>query len=517
MLTVEKVEKTGGNGDLTDSSPKKTGGNTFTGDRSALSSNEPKPKSIIKSEPTYGYNDLYHARKIVELHGQNIRYCKHLGGFLLWYKTHWAVDSVAMVWHFAIDTAMKISHEIRRAGTRPELGKWAAAAESSRYIEDALKQLRVHFKIRESADSFDCDPWLFNVLNGTIDLRTGQLRQHRREDLITRVAPVEFDPAAVPHRWIQFIDEIFDGNRALIEFVQRACGYALTGSVREQKLFFLHGGGANGKTTFLDTLMYLMGRYSRRMPPDLLFASRADMHPTGFADLRGRRLAVTPEVEFGKRLAEVAVKELTGGDLMTARHMRQDYFQFRPTHKIFMCGNHLPVIRGTDHAICIRGTDHAIWRRIMLIPFTVTFPEERQDKELSARLRAEASGILNWLVEGFLEWQNKGLAEPAEVTTATGAYRSEMDILGDFINDCCTIAPDADTSSADLNRAYKEWCSNNGDRLMSSRWLGLRLRERGLTRIQTGPKRARAWKGIGLRGGKSSEDNDRDGKKETSP
>ena len=490
MLTVEKVDKTGGNGQVTDPSPEKAGSNPFTGDRSAHSSGEPKPKSIIRSKPTYGYNDLYHARKIVELHGHNIRYCKHLGGFLAWSKKHWTVDNVSLVWHCAIDTAMKISREIRRAGRHPELGKWAAAAESSRNIEDALKQLRVHYKIRESADNFDRDPWLFNVLNGTIDLRTGQLREHRREDLITRVAPVEFDPAAVPHRWIQFLDEIFDGNKNLIEFVQRACGYALTGSVREQKLFFLHGGGANGKTTFLDTLMYLMGRYSRRMPPDLLFASRADMHPTGFADLKGCRLAVTPEVEFGKRLAEVAVKELTGGDLMTARRMRQDYFQFRPTHKIFMCGNHLPVIRGTDHAI---------WRRIMLIPFTVTFPEERQDKELSARLRAEAPGILNWLVEGCLEWQNKGLAEPAEVTAATGAYRSEMDILGDFINDCCTLAPNAETSSADLNRAYKEWCSNNGDRLMSPRSFGLQLKGRGFTRKRVGVNRVRTWAGIGLK------------------
>jgi putative DNA primase/helicase len=212
------------------------------------------------------------------------------------------------------------------------------------------------------------------------------------------------------------------------------------------------------------------------------------MHPTGFADLRGRRLAVTPEVEFGKRLAEVAVKELTGGDLMTARHMRQDYFQFRPTHKIFMCGNHLPVIRGTDHAI---------WRRIMLIPFTVTFPEERQDKDLPAKLRAEAPGILNWLIEGCLEWQENGLAEPEEVTAATRAYRTDVDILGDFLNDCCVIESNRQATFADLNRAYREWRRANGEQSMTACRFALLLKARGFKKGRT--MSVRFWQGLSLK------------------
>ena len=316
------------------------------------------------------------------------------------------------------------------------------------------------------------------------------MREHKREDFITRLAPVEFDPdAPPPHRWMQFLDEIFEGNTALIDFVRRAGGYSLTGLVREQKLFFLHGRGANGKSTFIDALMFVMGDYARRLAPYLLFGGRSGRHPTELADLKGRRLAVATEVEFGKKLAEGVIKELTGGDRLIARRMRQDFFEFEPTHKLLMCGNHLPIIRGTDHAI---------WRRIDLIPFTVTIPDERQDKDLPRKLRAEATGILNWLVGGCLEWQEQGLAEPDEVTAATRSYRSDMDVLGDFINDYCVVGPREQATSAQLNRAYQRWCEKNGEAPMGMRWLGLRLKERGFRVELKGRKRLRTWIGIGL-------------------
>ena len=452
---------------------------------------EPPKKSAVA--PAYALNDFYHARRIVEMHGSDIRYCAKLGGFLVWDGARWSEDETGEVWRRAIHAAIRTYIDARNAGAKDEsarLKKWLSRAERRRSIEDALKHLQAFPDIVTRPEMFDTDPWLFNVSNGTIDLRTGELREHRSEDLITKLAPVTFDPnAAPPKNWLRFLDEIFDGNRAVVDFLQRACGYALTGVVGEHKLFFLHGGGANGKSTFLDTLMFVMGDYARRLAPDLLFGARRDSHPTGLADLRGRRLGVTSEVEFGKKLAEVVVKELTGGDRLIARRMRQDFFEFEPTHKLFMCGNHLPIIRGADHAI---------WRRIDLIPFTVTIPDELQDKDLPEKLRAEATGILNWLVTGCLEWQSRGLAEPAEVTSATRSYRSDMDVLGDFMNDCCVLDPGAHAMSADLNRVYREWCTKNGETPMSVRRLGLRLKERGLTVELRGNKRLRAWIGIGL-------------------
>ena len=444
--------------------------------------------------PAYALNDFFHARKIGELFGSGIRYCRKLGGFLVWDGTRWIEDETCAVWQWAIHTVGRTYLDARDAGAaqdeRVRLRRWLVRAEQRKNIEHALKQLQALPEIVIKPDMFDRDPWLFNVSNGTIDLRTGQLREHRREDFITRFAPVEFDPdAPPPHRWMQFLDEIFEGNTALIDFVRRACGYSLTGLVREQKLFFLHGRGANGKSTFIDALMFVMSDYARRLAPYLLFGGRSDRHSTGLADLKGRRLAVTTEVEFGKKLAEGVIKELTGGDRLMARRMRQDYFEFEPTHKLLMCGNHLPIIRGTDHAI---------WRRIDLIPFTVTIPDERQDKDLPRKLRAEATGILNWLVGGCLEWQERGLAEPDEVTTATRSYRGDMDVLGDFISDCCVVGPREQATSAQLNRAYQRWCEKNGEAPMSMRWLGLRLKERGFRVELTGRKRLRTWIGIGL-------------------
>ena len=441
----------------------------------------------------YGLNDFYHANKIVELHGDDIRYCRGLGGFLVWKDNEWREDTTGDVWRKALHTAWgeykKADKTFTSLNELSHKKKWALCAARRRNIEDALKQLQAQTEIVATPDMFDRDPWLFNVANGTIDLRTGQLLEHRREDMITKCAPVEFDPACEPpRRWLQFLDEIFDGNSALQDFIRRACGYALTGSVGEQKFFFLHGSGANGKSTFLDALMYVMGDYARRTPANLLFAARHSAHPTALADLKGRRLAVTPEIEFGKSLAEAAVKELTGGDRLTARRGRQDSFEFDPTHKVFVCGNHLPIIRGSGHRI---------WRRIDLIPFSVTIADERQDKDLPAKLRTEATGILNWLVEGCLEWQKLGLAEPAEVTTATRSYRSDMDILGDFLNDCCVLESGLQATFADLNRAYKEWCNKNAEQAMSTRWLALRLKERGFKKQRT--MSVRFWQGLSLK------------------
>ncbi|RJP65466.1 MAG: hypothetical protein C4532_17700 [Candidatus Abyssobacteria bacterium SURF_17] len=451
------------------------------------------PKTATGKKQSYGLNDLYHARRIVQVHGADIRHCRKLGGFFVWDGTRWFRDETGNVWRWAIHTAWTAYREsLHNPSPYPHarLKKWVERAECSKSIQHALKQLQAQPEVIATPDSFDRDPWLLNVTNGTIDLRTGTLSPHRREDLITKIAPVTFDPdCPLPHLWQSFLSQIFEGNQRLTAFVQRACGYALTGSVSEQKLFFLHGPGANGKTTFLNTLMSLMGAYARRLPSSLLLASTRDSHPTRFADLKGCRLAVTSEVEFGKQLAEAAMKEITGGDRLTARRMRQDYFQFQPTHKIFMCGNHLPIVRGTDHAL---------WRRINLIPFNVIIPEEQQDKDLPEKLRAEASGILNWLVTGCLEWQKHGLSEPPEVLTATRAYRTDMDTLSDFLNERCVLEPNACEKAADLNHAFREWCDKNGERTMSAYAFGLQLKERGFHQDRT--RSARIWKGLRLKG-----------------
>jgi putative DNA primase/helicase len=277
------------------------------------------------------------------------------------------------------------------------------------------------------------------------------------------------------------------GRRELIHFLQKAIGYSLTGNTQEQCFFILYGTGANGKSTLLDTLLALLGSYAKQAAPDVLLSKSIDRHPTELADLMGARLVTAIETGEGRRLAENLVKQMTGGDRIKARFMRQDFFEFSPTFKLFLATNHKPQIRGTDYAI---------WRRIRLIPFTVTIPEEERDPTLPEKLRVELPGILAWAVRGCLAWQHEGLKPPAEVAHATEAYRTEMDVLAAFLADCCVVHRNARVKASELYHIYTQWCEDNGEHVENQRSFGMRLSERGFERCKV--KGLGWWRGIGI-------------------
>jgi putative DNA primase/helicase len=277
-------------------------------------------------------------------------------------------------------------------------------------------------------------------------------------------------------------------NTDLIIFLQLAAGLALTGDTSEQVMFILYGSGANGKSTFLNVLMRILGDYAIATPTDTFMRRKGDQISNDIARLRGTRLVTTTEAEQGRRLSEPLIKQITGNDAMTARFLYGEFFDFIPTFKIFMATNHKPVIKGTDHGI---------WRRIKLIPFTTTIAEEKQDKHLEEKLLAEGPGILNWLLAGTGMWVEKGLATPQAITRATEDYRSEMDVLGNFLKECCVQNPNASVRARELFRAFQDWCGENNERACSERYLGLRLAELGLERTRTAE--ARYWKGIMLK------------------
>ena len=280
-------------------------------------------------------------------------------------------------------------------------------------------------------EELDSDPWLLNLQNGTLDLRTGKLRSHYRGNLLTKLAPVEFDCMAKAPVWQAFLQKVFKNDAELIEYIQRLVGVSLTGVTQEHILPFLFGGGANGKTTFVEAILKLLGSdYAQKAATELLMESRGDRHPTEIADLFGARFVATVETSGSGCFAESKVKELTGGDKLKARRMREDFWEFTPTHKLWIAGNEKPKIFGTDHGI---------WRRLKLIPFEVTITEAEQDKTLPDKLEAELPGILNWALEGCLEWQRNGLQEPASVTEATQKYALEEDEVGQFIRDPCNL------------------------------------------------------------------------------
>ncbi len=337
--------------------------------------------------------------------------------------------------------------------------------------------------------AFDRDPWLFTAENGTLELRTGTLRRHRPEDFLTKLAPVIYDPDATAPIWEAFLTRIFANDPAMVGYLQQAIGYSLTGQTIEQCWFLLHGIGANGKSTLLRTLIDLLGDYATWTPTQTLLVRRGEGIDNDLARLRGARFVGATETDGGRRLAEELVKRLTGGDKVAARFLYGEFFEFAPECKLWLATNHKPEIRGTDHAT---------WRRVRLIPFTVTIPDAEQDRRLLEKLRAEFSGILRWMVEGCLAWQRKGLGLPDAVRQATADYRASMDVMGQFFADCCAVETQATARAADLYRAYGGWCETNKEYPESQRRFGEALSERGYQRGRDVLGRV-VWKGIHLR------------------
>ena len=435
--------------------------------------------------------DQGNAERFVDDHGSEVHFCHPWRTWLVFDGHRWKVDDTGEVARRAKETARGIFLEAANAlsdGEAKAAGKWAKQSLSETKIRAMMELAKSELGIPVLPGELDTDPWVLNCENGTIDLRTGDLREHRRENLITKLASGPYYPDADATTWRATLERVLP-NAEIRAFFKRLCGYALTGDTSEHVLPMLHGTGANGKSTVLNALLDALGEYGTQAAPDLLIAKR-NAHPTELADLFGMRFVASIEVEDGRRLAESLVKQLTGGDRVKARKMRQDFWEFEPTHKVFMAVNHKPTVRGTDTAI---------WRRIRLIPFTETIPPEEQDKKLPEKLRAERAGILAWAVEGCLEWQRDGLQAPDEVRKATGEYRAEMDVLGAFLKECCSTASGCKVSAKDLYNAYKLWSEETGERHETQRKFVSQLNERcRFERKRSGPNGTYEWHGLQL-------------------
>lgn len=438
--------------------------------------------------------DLGNARRLVTLFGADLRHCHPWGKDMVWDGRRWAADDTARVERLAKDTVRSIYAELAPLTdpyARQRLAKHAAASESARSIGAMIRLARSEPTIPVLPADLDRDPWALNVLNGTLDLQTGTLRPHRRDDLLTRLAPVAYDPAALCPIWEAFLDNSMGGNARLVAYLRRVIGYALTGSVAEQVMWVLFGEGANGKSTFLNAVMGVLGDlYAMQAVPELVMARQSEAHPTERADLFGRRLVACVETEQGRRLAESLVKQLTGGERVRARRMREDFWEFDPTHKLFLVTNHKPTIRGADKGI---------WRRMKLVPFTVTIPDAKKDPALPEKLKAEWPGILAWAVRGCLEWQRSGLDHPPEVENATAAYREEMDTVGAFLSECCAAGPDEfRVRKTSLYAAYSAWSAKSGDAAIGRNDFNRRLGELNFQSKRSAGNGAEQWHGLAL-------------------
>jgi putative DNA primase/helicase len=438
------------------------------------------------------FTDATNAARLAKEHGRDIRYNPAWKKWLVWNGKFWETDeSGALIHEKGLDMVRNIYDELLKTDDyreRIEIEKYAMLSESVRRREAFVKAAQWNSMLNIKSDDLDPDPWLLNVQNGTINVLTGEFREHRQEEMITKIANVEYNPASDCPLWKRFIREIMDYRIDLVSFLQTAAGWALTGNIEEQTMFILFGSGANGKTTFLNTILYLLGDYAIATPTESFMKKNTDQNTNDIARLRGTRFVTTTEAEQGRRLSEPLIKKITGNDQMTARFLYGEYFNFTPTFKIFMATNHKPVIKGTDHGI---------WRRIKLIPFTTTIPEEQQDKGLEMKLKNEASGILNWLLEGTARWRREGLKAPPAILNATDEYRGEMDVIGNFLKERCVQKKEFSIRIRELYKAYADWCDDNKEHAVSERFFTMRLKEMSFEQTRTAE--ARFWTGLALR------------------
>lgn len=393
------------------------------------------------------------AERFARASAEYLRFDHRRRQWLIWKRHRWVADTDAAVTRAALAFAREWQREALDHPSpeqRTAVVKCAIALEGRHRLNNMLELAKAIRPIADAGETWDADPWLLGVPNGVVDLRTGTLRDGRREDRISRHTSVAYDPDATAPRWDRFLAEIFEPHPELLSFIHRAVGYSLTGDTTEQVLFVLHGTGSNGKGTFANRLNRIFGDYAWNMPFSTLELRGRSAIPNDVAALVGRRFVTASETNDGTRLNEARIKALTGCDPMTARFLHSEYFTFQPCCKFWLSVNHRPVVRDDSHGL---------WRRIRLIPFTRSFPI---DARLSDQLALEEAGILNWAVQGVGAWRQHGLQAPEVVIEATRSYQTESDPLGGFLQEACELEANANVGAADMYDHYRRWADNAG-------------------------------------------------------
>ena len=447
---------------------------------------EPLGDDPLPREPR---TDLGYARRLIHVYGDRLRYVPAWHRWLVWDGTRWAHDATGQAQRWAKVIARKVTTDalaVEDDQARKAAVSIARHGESAHAVAGALTLAGTEPGIVVTPADLDADPFLLNCRNGTLDLRTGELREHDPADLLTKMTGAAFDPGAPSTEFGIFLQRV-QPDPGMRAYLARLIGHALEGKVVEHILPIFHGDGANGKGTFISAVLAALGDYADAADPELLNARTFDAHPTGVADLFGLRLAVLHENDAGRRLAEGTVKRLTGGDRLKARRMREDFWHFEPSHTFVMLTNYKPVVSGQDEGI---------WRRLRLVPWGVVIPAGERDDRLGDRLRLEADHILTWLVRGYQDWHEHGFAEPDQVTNATAAYRADSDALGRFIDQRCLTGPNFIVRSSELFTAWSKWCAVEGIESGSNKAFTESLHNRGYDTRRTNI--GAVWHGLGL-------------------
>lgn len=443
------------------------------------------PTIAVMREP---WTDLGHARRLAAVHGHRLRFIPAWRKWFTWDGRRWQLDRTGEAARCAKHIAgqlMEQAKNITDEKKRDKMIQAAKKAQSAYGIRAMLELAGTEPQIAVTPDDLDAHPHLLNTTTGVLDLTTGQVTAHDPALHLTKITGAGYNPDATAPTFTQFLERV-QPHQEMREFLARLLGHTLTGQVLEHLMAILYGTGANGKTTLVEIVRKVLGDYAATTDPGLLI-DRGEAHPTGIADLFGLRLAITYETDAGRRLAEGTIKRLTGGDRVKARRMREDFWEFDPTHSITMVTNHRPIVTGDDEGI---------WRRLRLIPFNVVIPDGEQDGKLPERLELEADGVLAWLVAGYRQYLERGLAEPDSVRQATSQYRRDSDALGRFLNEHCVLNETIRVRSSALFSAWCQWCAAENLEAGTQTEFSTRLTDRGYDKTKTGGRMV--WQGIGL-------------------
>lgn len=440
------------------------------------------PRDPLPKEPM---TDLGYARRLIHVYGDRLRYVVAWKRWLVWDGGRWAADADGQAQRWMKGIARTVTTALLLANAEKDVVRAAKRAESNHSVSGALSLASTEVETSITPDKLDADPYLLNCRNGVLDLRTLELRDHHPELLLTKMAGADFQPEASSPEFTKFLERVQPDPR-MRDYLARLLGHALEGRVTEHVLPIFSGAGANGKSTLISAVLAALGDYGDAADPELLTAKTFDAHPTGTADLFGKRVAVLHETDRGRRLAEATVKRLTGGDRVKARRMREDFWWFEPSHTFVMLTNHRPVVGGADLSI---------WRRIKLVPWEVEIPAGEQDQALGDRLRLEAPAVLAWLVAGYRDWRERGLADPEQVTAATASYRADSDPLGRFLSERC-LTGYGSIGSTELFKAWEQWCAAEGELAGTQTSFSTALVVKGFDKYDSNGRKR--WRHLGL-------------------
>lgn len=448
------------------------------------------PAGATKRLTGFEHADQGNAERVFQYAGDTFKYVVESGKWLVWNGSRWIPDTTGHMVRLFVDvmkaTGKQAFDDISDPRKAEAMAKFALRSLDQPRVAAGLEMLKSIKGVSVSVNDLDKDPWILGTPDGMIDLTTGSTITPDRGRLITKSIGTECDPTATCPTWKKFINTVTGGDPELEAYLQVAVGYTLTGSNREQCLFFLHGKGSNGKGVFSETLKRLFGDYGQTAPETMFTKDRNQGPSNDIARLAGCRLAIAAELEENVSFAESRIKALTGDDTISARFLFKELFDFRPTHHFWISGNHKPNIRGADMGI---------WRRIRLLPFTVCIPDDQKDRRLAEKLEGELRGILNWALEGCIRWQSEGLTTPRCVKLATDEYRAEEDVLGQFLDDCTREERDGRVLMASLYQAYQGWTEREGLKYpLTARIFNRKLVERGLQHYKSNG--GKFWKGI---------------------